>query len=177
MSKKTSKTPFTPRAILAKTAQRAQERAEVVRETAQNIWFAGLGALTLAEDQGGKVFKALVKRGATVDAKNKKALSAIVKDVEARVEVVKESVVGATSGTVEKLQSGVEKVGAGVETGVATVMHTLGVPTRSEIQTLTKKVDALTKSVETKAKAARKAPVRKAKKAAVVAAASGTPAF
>lgn len=175
MPKKTSKTPFTPKAILAKAAERAQERAEVVRETAQNIWFAGLGALTLAEDQGGKVFKALVKRGATLDAKNKKALSAIVKDVEARVEVVKETVVGATSGTVEKLTGGVQKIGTGVESGVATVMHTLGVPTRGEIQTLTRKVDALTKSVDTKAKAARRAPVRRAKKE--TAAASGTPAF
>jgi poly(hydroxyalkanoate) granule-associated protein len=182
MSKKTSKTPPTPKAILAKTTQKAQKGVEVVKETTQNIFLAGLGALTLAEDEGKKVFKALVKRGTAIDAKNQKAFSSVVKEVEARVEVVKENVVDATSGTVQKIKSGVEKVGSGVESGVASVMHTFGVPTRGEIQTLTRKVDALTKSVDAKAKSARKAPVRPAKKAhkahaAHAAAASGTPAF
>jgi poly(hydroxyalkanoate) granule-associated protein len=168
-TKSTKLTKFAPKEILANTAERAQESMEVVQETAQNIWLAGLGALTLAEDQGGKVFKALVKRGAAIDSKNRKALSAIVKDVEARVEVVKETVVDATSGTVNR-------IGSGVESGMATVMHTLGVPTRSEIQTLTRKVDALTKSVEHKAKSVRKTTHRAAKKA-TTAAASGTPSF
>ena len=88
MKKSTKVIKFEPKAALASAAQKAQARAETVRETAQNIWFAGLGALSLAEDQGGKAFQALVKRGAQLDAKNRKALSAIVKDVEARVEIV-----------------------------------------------------------------------------------------
>jgi len=171
-TKGTKVTKFAPKEILATTAEKAQHGAAVVQETAQNIFLAGLGALTLAEDEGRKVFKALVKRGSTVDTKNQKAFSSVMKDVEAKVEVVKENVVDATSGTVQKISSG-------VESGMASVMHTLGVPTRSEIQTLTRKVDALTKSVEHKAKSARKAPVRPAKKAhkAHAAAASGTPAF
>lgn len=177
MKKNTKLTKYAPREILASTKQRAQERLEVVQETAQNVWLAGLGALTLAEDEGQKVFKALVKRGATMDTKNRKAFSAIVKDVEAKVEVVKESVVDATSGTVGKFSAGVEKIGSGLESGMASVMHTLGVPTRGEIQTLTRKVDALTQSVERKAKSARKAPARKAAHKKNAAAASGTPAF
>jgi poly(hydroxyalkanoate) granule-associated protein len=176
MKKNTKIVPFAPKAIIAATAQKAQERAEVVRETAQNIWFAGLGALSLAEDQGGKAFQALVKRGASLDARNRKALSAIVKDVEARVEIVRERVSDATHGTRSKFELGVERIGTGVESGVATVMHTLGVPTRSEIQTLTRKVDALTKSVEKKSKTARKAPAKRTK-AVSGASISGTPAF
>src|SRR5262249_19112418 len=103
-----------------------------------------------------------------------KALSAIVKDVEARVEIVKERVTERTSGTRAKLDRGVAKVGTNVEHGVARVMHTLGVPTRDEIQALTKKVDALTKSGEKKQ--ARTPRAKKAKPAAG-ATASGTPAF
>ncbi|HUO51405.1 MAG TPA: phasin family protein [Gemmatimonadaceae bacterium] len=189
-SKSTKIATYTPKEILATTAEKAQETAAVVKETAQNIFLAGLGALTLAEDEGSRVFKALVKRGTTVDTKNKKAFSAIVKDVEARVEVVKENVTDATSGTVEMVNAGVQKIGDTVESGMASVMHTLGVPTRSEIQTLTRKVDALTKTVEHKAKSAEhkaksaarkpksahKAPGHHEKKAAH-AAASGTPAF
>ena len=174
MKKSTKVIKFEPKAVLASAAQKAQARAETVRETAQNIWFAGLGALSLAEDQGGKAFQALVKRGAQLDAKNRKALSAIVKDVEARVEIVKEQVTDATVGTRERIELGVEKIGSGVEGGVARVMHPLGVPTRGEIQALTKKVDALTKSVDKKATRARKATAKKVKSAAT---ASGTPAF
>jgi len=167
MKKSTKVIKFTPKEIIIDAAQKAQERAETVRETAQNIWFAGLGALSLAEDRGGKAFQALVKRGESLDAKNRKALSAIVRDVEARVEIVKERVTDATTGTRERIE-------LGVENGVARVMHTLGVPTRGEIQTLTKKVDALTKSVDKKAKRARTATVKKAKPVATT---SGTPAF
>jgi len=178
MKKTTKITRVTPKTIVASTKQKAQERAEVVRETAQNIWLAGLGALSLAEDEGQKAFHALVKRGTSLDTKNRKALSAMVKDVEARVEIVKEQVTDATEGTRSRIQLGVEKIGTGVEHGVASVMHTLGVPTRSEIQTLTKKVDALTKSVDKKAKTAHRAPVKKVRaKATAGATTSGTPAF
>lgn len=166
---KTKISKYTPKAMLAGAAERVQERAERVQESAQNVWLAGLGALTMAEDEGGKLFKALVKRGAALDSKNKKAFSQMVKGVESRVEVVKETVVDATSGTVGKIE-------AGLENGMAAVMHTFGVPTRSEIQNLTKKVDALTKSVEHKAKAARKSTSKKARKIGA-AVSSGTPSF
>jgi poly(hydroxyalkanoate) granule-associated protein len=148
---------FAPKAIIATTAEKMQETAEKVQETAQNVWYAGLGALTLAEDKGGEAFKKLVKRGESVDSKNKKIFSSMVKDVEARVEVVKETFVDATSSTFGKIQSGLEN-------GTASVMHTFGVPTRSEIKTLTKKVDALTYSVDKKASKAIHAGTRKVRK-------------
>ena len=53
MKKSTKVIMFTPKEIIVGAAEKAQARAQIVRETAQNIWFAGLGALSLAEDQGG----------------------------------------------------------------------------------------------------------------------------
>lgn len=162
-------TAITPKAIIATTTQKAQDAVEKVQETAQNVWFAGLGALTMAEDQGGKLFKTLVKKGEVVDSKNKKVYGSMVKDVSARIEVVKESVVDATSGTINKIESGLESSMAGV-------LHTFGVPTRSEIKTLTRKVDALTESVNKKAKTAIRHSARKVRKVKA-AAVSGTPSF
>jgi poly(hydroxyalkanoate) granule-associated protein len=166
---KTKISKYTPKTIIAGATERVQQGAERVQETAQNVWLAGLGALALAEDEGGKLFKSLVKRGAVIDGKNKKAYSQVMKGIDSKVEVVKETVVEATSGTVNKIE-------AGLESGMASVMHTFGVPTRSEIQTLTKKVDALTKSVEHKAKSARKSTSKKARKISA-AVSSGTPSF
>ena len=144
---KTKISKYAPKAIFAGAAEKVQERAERVQESAQNVWLAGLGALTMAEDEGGKLFKALVKRAPRSTARTRRRSRAMVKDVEARVEVVKETVVDATSGTVDKIEVRPrERHGD--------VLHTFGVPTRNEIRSLTKKVDALTQSVEKKAKAA-----------------------
>jgi poly(hydroxyalkanoate) granule-associated protein len=153
---------FTPKAIIAKTTEKAQEGVEKVQETAQNVYLAGLGALALAEDKGGKLFKELMKKGEVIDNKNKKTYSAMVKDVEAKVEVVKESVVDATSGTFGKIESG-------IQSGMASVMHTFGVPTRNEIKTLTKKVDLLTQSVDKKSKKAISAGTKRVHKATAAA--------
>ena len=47
-------------------ADRAGKRqlARTIRDSAQQIWLAGLGAFGKAQEEGGKVFEALVKEGA-----------------------------------------------------------------------------------------------------------------
>jgi len=35
--------------------------AVMLRKSAHDVWLAGLGALSLAEEEGGKLFKALVR--------------------------------------------------------------------------------------------------------------------
>jgi len=157
--RKTKISKYAPKTIFAQAAEKVQDGAGRIQESAQNVWLAGLGALVTAEDEGGKLFRSLVKKGEAMDSKNKKVFSSMMKDVQARVEVAKETVVDATSGTVTKLE-------AGLENGMASVMHTIGVPTRNEIRTLTKKVDALTTSVEKKAKSARRATTKKVHKVA-----------
>ena len=49
-----------------------------LRDTAQQIWLAGLGAFALAGEEGGKLFGTLVERGG-------RALSAGVEEVQHRV--------------------------------------------------------------------------------------------
>ena len=39
----------------------AAQLAGTVKESAQQIWLAGLGAFSKAQEEGGKVFEALVK--------------------------------------------------------------------------------------------------------------------
>ena len=47
--------------------------AQTVRESAQQIWLAGLGAYAKAQEEGSKVFDALVKEGETIQKKTRKA--------------------------------------------------------------------------------------------------------
>ena len=40
-----------------------------VKESAQQIWLAGLGAFSKAQEEGGKVFETLVKEGLSIQRK------------------------------------------------------------------------------------------------------------
>ena len=47
--------------------------ANTVKESAQQIWLAGLGAFSKAQEEGGKVFEALVKEGVTLQKRTQAA--------------------------------------------------------------------------------------------------------
>lgn len=119
------------------------DRARMIRKSAHEIWLAGLGALTLAEEEGGKLFKTLVKRGAGMEAHNKERLEKLI----AKVKPISDDA-GAR----------LHKVGVGMDNSMAAVLHRLGVPTRKEIQGLTKRVEELTHSLERRRPRATKKP-------------------
>ncbi len=109
-----------------------------VKESAQSIWLAGLGALATAGEEGGKLFEQLVKRGEAVDKQNRSRVQKLIgKAGDLRDDA------GAMFGT---------KVKKPLDRAAAAAMHKLGVPTRSEILELTKRVEALTRAVEKQAK-------------------------
>lgn len=129
-----------------------------IKESAREIWLAGLGAFSVAGEEGGKVFKQLVKKGTVVEKTQKAKLSELGEELGERANEAKENAKGAF-----------KNLSAPIEAGVASAMQRLGVPTRTEIMNLTKRVEELTKAVA-KAKseaqpAARPAAKSKAKSA------------
>jgi poly(hydroxyalkanoate) granule-associated protein len=104
--------------------------ANTVRESAHNIWLAGLGAFAKAQEEGGKLFETLVKEGEVVQQRARKAAD----DKIAEVNV-------AASGTWEKL----EQV---FEDRVARALRGLGVPTGQDVKELSTRVAELTTVVE-----------------------------
>jgi len=113
------------------------------KDSARNVWLAGVGAMAVAEDEGGKFFEDLVKKGSAYEAKNRKRLAGMldrVKDMRGDVTAV------------------FGKLTAPVNTAMEKTLHKLGVPTRKEIATLTKRVEELTKAVEKSRPRTRKAP-------------------
>jgi poly(hydroxyalkanoate) granule-associated protein len=104
-----------------------------LRNSAQQIWLAGLGAFALAGEEGLKMFNTLVERGQKVEQLNKERLEKVLSRVEeARGEAGK-AIVGRFS--------------APLDAGMTTALHQLGIPTRKEILTLTKRVEELTHTV------------------------------
>lgn len=130
--------------------------ALTVKDSAQQIWLAGLGAFAKAQEEGGKVFDALVKEGESIQSRTRKM-------TDERIAVV----AGKAAGTWDRL----EQV---FEDRVARSLGSLGVPSKKDIDKLTKRVVELTAVVQslTEAKAQPKAaPVKPVVKAPVKAAA------
>ncbi len=108
-----------------------------VKESAHKIWLAGLGALATAEEEGGKLFKNLIKKGEDFEKRGKKAFKSVRDQVEDKVE-----------GAVESAESTWSKIGDTFDEKVAGTLKRLGVPTRMEIQKLTRRVEELTRKVD-----------------------------
>ncbi|MGE5768845.1 MAG: phasin family protein [Betaproteobacteria bacterium] len=104
--------------------------AQTVRDSAQQIWLAGLGAFSKAQEEGNKVFDALVKEGEAIQKKTRK-----VADDKMAV------VAGKAAGTWDRL----EQV---FEDRVARALSSLGVPSKKDIDKLSKRVAELTAVVQ-----------------------------
>ncbi|MFQ5526233.1 MAG: phasin family protein [Thermoanaerobaculia bacterium] len=108
-----------------------------VVESANKIWLAGLGALSVAEEEGSKLFNSLVKKGETFEKRGKKRLEKVQETVEDQVELAR-----------DKADKAFGKFGKGFDNRVAETLNKLGVPSRMEIQKLTRRVEQLTKKVD-----------------------------
>ena len=59
--------------------------AQSVRDSAQQIWLAGLGAFAKAQQEGGKVFESLVKEGTTIQRKTQAAAEQKISEATSRM--------------------------------------------------------------------------------------------
>ncbi len=133
-------------------------------ESAQHIWLAGLGAFAKAQEEGTRMFEALVREGSALEQKTRKFTAG--KSDEARSAV--EAAVGQVRERSQETWDKLEKV---FETRVSRALSRLGVPGSGEIKALTARVEELAREVHalnggsTRKTAAKQAPT-KAKAAA-----------
>ena len=111
---------------LATETTTVSQLAVKIRDSANQIWLAGLGAFAKAQQEGADMFEALVAEGEKVQERTKTA-------ADERVTQVREK----ATETWDKL----EKV---FEERVGRALHVLNVPTRKDIDVLSKRVHELT---------------------------------
>jgi poly(hydroxyalkanoate) granule-associated protein len=116
-----------PKKLKELAAEAAENQLAVrIRESANQIWLAGLGAFAKAQQEGVKMFESLVEEGEKVQQKTKTAADERLADMRAKA-----------TGTWDKL----EQV---FEDRVARALHSLNVPSRTDVDTLTQRVAELT---------------------------------
>lgn len=109
-------------------------------ESAQQIWMAGLGAFSRAQDQGSKLFDALIREGQTIESKTRHFATGKADGVRDKVENTVSNVKERAADTWDRL----EKV---FEERVSRALTRLGVPGREEMQALVERVEQLNRSV------------------------------
>jgi poly(hydroxyalkanoate) granule-associated protein len=135
--------------------------ASNVKDSAQHIWLAGMGAFSRAQEEGTKVFDALIKEGLSLQKKTQGIAEEKISEVTGKMSAMAGTVSARAGQNWDKLEGIFEQ-------RTAKAMNKLGVPTAKDVEALTKRVDALAAAV---AKLNKSGAVKAAPKAAVKAAA------
>jgi poly(hydroxyalkanoate) granule-associated protein len=126
-----------------------------VRESAQQIWLAGMGAFAKAQAEGKQVFDALVKEGVALQKKTQSVAEEKLGDVTTKMTSMADDVTAKAGKQWDKLESIFEE-------RTAKAMKKLGVPSARDVQALMDRVDALSAQVSGKARSAAKKTTVKA---------------
>jgi poly(hydroxyalkanoate) granule-associated protein len=111
-----------------------------VKESAQQIWLAGLGAFAKAQEEGGKVFEALVKEGTSIQRKTQAAAEEKISDATNRMATMATDISSRASGQWDKLENIFEE-------RVSKALNKLGVPSAKDIDVLIARIDELNRNV------------------------------
>jgi poly(hydroxyalkanoate) granule-associated protein len=126
-----------------------------VKESAQQIWLAGMGAFAKAQAEGKQVFDALVKEGVALQKKTQSVAEERLGDVTTKMTSMADDVTAKAGKQWDKLESIFEE-------RTAKAMKKLGVPSARDVQALMDRVDALSAQVSGKARSAAKKTTVKA---------------
>lgn len=119
--------------------------AQAAAKSTQQIWLAGLGAFVKAQEEGNKAFVALVKEGERIQRKNRKVAEERIAQVSTKV------------------SDGWGRLEQGFEDRVARTLSSLGVPSKKDIDKLSKRIAELTVLIQKLVKAEEAAAVKPAK--------------
>jgi poly(hydroxyalkanoate) granule-associated protein len=148
-----------------KSAKSSAPKASIlsgsVKDSAQQIWQAGLGAFTKAQVEGTKAFEALVKEGVSFQRKTQSAAEEKINEATHKMTSMATDIGSKASGQWDKLENIFED-------RVAKALNKLGVPSAKDIDALIARIDALNASVH-KLTPAKAKPAQKTVAKAVVA--------
>lgn len=122
-------------------AQAESPLANAIRDSAQQIWQAGLGAFNRAQAEGGKAFDALVKEGVTLQRKTQSVAEEKIAEATSKMSTMANDISARATGQWDKLESIFED-------RVAKALNKLGVPSAKDVEALVARVDALNHSVQ-----------------------------
>lgn len=117
-----------------------QHMSEQMKNSAQQIWQAGLGAFAKAQEEGSKVFETLVKDGSKFQETTLQA-QAKMAEAAAKAGAMASDMGQRASGQFDRLEDIFEE-------RVAKALHSMGLPNAQDMADLQARVDALEAEVK-----------------------------
>jgi poly(hydroxyalkanoate) granule-associated protein len=127
-----------------------------VKDSAQQIWQAGLAAFNRAQSEGSKAFESLVKEGVGIQRKTQSAAEEKINEATQKMSSMASDISSKASGQWDKLENIFEE-------RVAKALNKLGVPSAKDVKALIERIDELQATVQ---KLSPKGAVKSAPKAA-----------
>jgi len=128
-------TPILP-GLPAMPALPTLQMAEAVKDSAQQIWLAGLGAFAKAHEEGGKVFESLVKEGLTLQRKTQATAEERLAEATSKITDMATGLTARATGQWDKLETIFED-------RVAKALNRLGMPSAQDLNALVARIEAL----------------------------------
>jgi poly(hydroxyalkanoate) granule-associated protein len=135
-----------------------------LKDSAQQIWLAGLGAFTQAQQEGSKAFDTLVQEGLAMQRKAQSTAEAKLAEAGQKVSSMAQDIGSRASGQWDRIEGLFED-------RVARALERLGMPSALQVQALERRLAALEKKLpaarapvakKTATATAKKSPARKA---------------
>ena len=118
-----------------------QQMSEQMKNSAQQIWQAGLGAFAKAQEEGSKVFEALVKDGSKLQETTIQA-QAKMAEAAAKAGAMASDLGQRAGGQFDRLEGIFEE-------RVAKALHHMGLPDAQDLADLQARVEALEADIKT----------------------------
>ena len=112
-----------------------------VKDSAQQIWLAGLGAFSKAQEEGSKVFEALVKEGVSMQRKTHASAEEKIAEAASRLTGLASDIQSKAGNRWDKLENIFEE-------RVAKSLSKLGVPSVGDLNALAARIDELEKNLQ-----------------------------
>ena len=103
--------------------------------SAQQVWLAGLGALSRAQAEGSRLFESLVREGESMEARSR--------EESPRGESLRDSVENTLGNARDRAAGTWDRVEKSFEDRVQRVLRRMDIPSRSDIEALNARLDAL----------------------------------
>lgn len=118
----------------------ASQAADKVKESAQQIWLAGLGAFAKAQAEGGKVFEALVRDGLNLQRQTQATAEEKLAEASKQLSSLTSGLTGGLPAQPSQPWDRLETI---FEDRVAKALTRLGLPSHTDWEQLMARLDAL----------------------------------
>ena len=115
--------------------------SSAIKDSAQQIWQAGLGAFNKAQAEGSKAFEALVKEGVFLQRKTQAATEERLSQASSKISSLATDISSKATGQWDKLEGIFEE-------RVSKALSKLGVPSAKDVDALVARIDELNQTVQ-----------------------------